>query len=140
MTTKVETQRLRYNVLPTRMAVCRMPPDSTIPAWATDSSFFSITRTANELSVVCDENSVPKDVQAEKGWACIQLQGPFPFQMTGVLAAILNPLATAKIGIFAISTFDTDYILIKADQLQAAKDALKQAGHTETPSSTPEEA
>ena len=131
MTTSAEKHRLRYNVLPARLAICRLPPDSAIPEWATGSNFFSITRTAEELSVVCGENSVPKDVQAEKDWACLQLQGPFPFQMTGVLAAILDPLAAAEIGIFAISTFDTDYILIKASQLQATREALRLAGHIE---------
>lgn len=120
---------LEYSVLPARFAVCRLRWDSALPEWANASTFLSITRTADELSVVCDENCVPKDVRAEGGWACIQLQGPFPFQMTGVLAAILNPLAAAEIGIFAISTFDTDYILVKAEQLQAAKDALSVAGH-----------
>ena len=140
MMTEVSTHRLRYSVLPARFVVCHLAPNSAIPAWATASQFFSITSTADELSVVCDENSVPKNVQAERGWACIQLQGPFPFQMTGVLTAVLNPLAAAEIGIFAVSTFDTDCILIKSNHLQAAKAALLQAGHTETPSSIPENA
>jgi hypothetical protein len=120
---------LRYSVLEGRFAVCRLAPDSAIPAWATEPGFFSITRTANELSIVCEGKRVPVGVQAELDWATIQLQGPFPFEMTGVLAAILNPLATEGIGIFAISTFDTDYVLVKAERVQAADDALRRAGH-----------
>jgi hypothetical protein len=93
------------------------------------SNLVSMTRTANELSIVCAEEHVPSGIQAALGWACLQLQGPFPFEMTGVLAAILNPLAAAEIGIFAVSTFDTDYILVKVDRLQAAEEALERAGH-----------
>lgn len=120
---------LKYSVLPGRFAVCRMAPDIAVPEWATVSKFFSITRTAAELSVVCAEECVPAGIHSETGWACIQLQGPFPFQMTGVLAAILNPLAAAGIGIFAISSFDTDSILIKADHVPIAEAALRKAGH-----------
>lgn len=121
--------RLKYSVLPGRFAVCRLDPTVTIPEWASASKFFSITRTADELSVVCDENCASNEAQSEGGWACIQLQGPFPFQMTGVLAAILNPLAAAGIGIFALSTFNTDYILVKANALSAAERALQLASH-----------
>jgi hypothetical protein len=99
---------------------------------------FCITRTADELSVVCAEEHVPSGVQAEDGWNCIQLQGPFPFEMTGVLTSILNPLAAAGIGVFAMSTFDTDYVLVKADRLQAAQDALRLAGHVDITSSNPD--
>ena len=121
--------QLKYSVVPGKLAVCRLDPDSEIPAWAAASKFFSITRSANELSIVCAENLVPPGIQAEKDWACLQLQGPFPFEMTGVLAAILNPLAAAGIGIFAVSTFDTDYVLVKADRLHATEEALQRAGH-----------
>jgi len=125
----LSTHQLKYSVLPGRFAICRLATDSAVPGWATASKFFSITRTSDELSIVCAEEFVQPGIKTEIGWACIQLQGPFPFQMTGVLAAILNPLAAARIGIFAISTFDTDCILIKADRLQAAEVALRQAGH-----------
>lgn len=76
---------------------------------------------------------VPPGARAESGWACLQLHGPFPFAMTGILAAILNPLAEAGIGIFAVSTFDTDYVLIQEARLQAADLALQQAGHRRIP-------
>jgi hypothetical protein len=120
---------LRYSVLVGRFAICRLAPNAEVPEWAAGTEFISITRTKNELSIVCEENCVPAEIQAEGDWACIQLQGPFPFDMTGVLAAILNPLAAAEVGIFAVSTFDTDYVLVKADRLRAAQEALTLAGH-----------
>ena len=91
---------------------------------------FTISRTTDELSIVCLAIYVPSQVQAEADWACMKLQGPFPFDMTGVLAAFLNPLADTGIGIFAISTFDTDYVLVKADRLGEALATLDRAGHT----------
>ena len=120
---------LRYSVLDGRFAVCRLAPDSPVPEWAMKPRFLSVTRTPEELSIVCAERDIPPDVQAQAGWACLQFEGPFPFEMTGVLASILNPLADAKVGIFAISTYDTDYVLIQADQLAAADEALRLAGH-----------
>ncbi len=120
--------QLRYSVLPGKFAICRFSPDSAIPEWASGSKFFSITRTTDELSIVSPEELVAPGIQAEKGWACLALQGPFPFEMTGVLAAVLHPLAGAEIGIFAISTFDTDYVLIKEDSLRTAEETLRQAG------------
>jgi hypothetical protein len=121
--------QLRYSVLPGRYAVCRLAPDAAVPEWATRSKWFSITRTANELSIVGEQERVPEGVLSESGWACLRLEGPFPFELTGVLAAVLNPLAAAGIGIFAVSTFDTDCILIKADRIESAEEALRQAGH-----------
>ena len=121
--------RLRYSVLEDRFAVCQLAPTAALPEWALRGSVFSITRTQTELSVVCSEEHVPAGVRAEFGWACLRLQGPFPFEMTGVLAAFLNPLAAAGIAIFAVSTFDTDYVLLKNDRLNAALATLEKAGH-----------
>lgn len=123
------SHRLRYSVLDGCFAVCKMATDSALPEWASKSRFFSATRTADELSLVCAEQAVPIEIQAQPGWACIQFEGPFPFAMTGVLASILNPLAEAEVGIFAISTYDTDYVLVQASQLGAAEEALQRAGH-----------
>jgi hypothetical protein len=125
--------QLRYSVLPGSFAICRLTPDAAVPEWATASKFFSITRTANELSIVGEQERVPAGVLSEGGWACIRLEGPFPFALTGVLAAILNPLARAGIAIFAVSTFDTDCILIQSDRLPSAEQALRQAGHERIP-------
>jgi hypothetical protein len=91
--------------------------------------FFSITRTDDELSIVCAESRVPADIRAERDWVGLKLQGPFPFDMTGVLSSFLQPLAEARIPIFAISTFDTDFVLIKQEPLEPALAALEAAGH-----------
>ena len=125
-----QERKLRYSVLEGYFAVCRLPVDESIPEWAMRRGFFSITRTADELSVVCAEENVPAGERAELGWSCLQLQGPFPFPMSGVLSAFIAPLAEAGIGIFSISTFDTDYVLVPINHLSAAKAKLEQAGHT----------
>lgn len=111
------------------MAVCRLAPDAAPPEWSLGGSFFSVIRTADELSVVCEEFRVPSGVHAERGWRALKLQGPFPFSMTGVLASFLTPLSGAAISIFAISTFDTDYVLIKNEDVDRAVAVLARAGH-----------
>jgi len=121
--------KLHLTLLPEVFAVCRLSPDAETPDWATVGAFFSITRTADELSVVCRQINVPVDVKAEKGWRCWQVAGPLDFALTGILASLLNPLAEAGISIFTISTFDTDYLLIKEATLETAIAALRAAGH-----------
>ena len=111
--------------------MCRLGSDARIPAWAfaDESEFFCVVRTADELSIVCAEDRIPDSVRAERGWPALKLEGPFPFSMTGVLASFLQPLAEAEIPIFAISTFDTDYVLIRCGDLELAVRALVAAGH-----------
>ena len=101
-----------------------------IPAWASAGELFSVTRTPEELSLVCAASSVPADVQHAAGWSALKLHGPFDFALTGILAGVLNPLHAASVGIFAFSTFDTDYVLVQAAQLEQAVSALRGAGHT----------
>lgn len=120
---------LRYHVNDLELAIARLEPDAAIPAWAARGSFSSVTRTARELSIVCEASLVPEDVRHERGWAMLELEGPFPFELTGILAAFINPLAEARVGIFAISTYDTDYVLVKLAALDAALEALAGAGH-----------
>ncbi len=110
-------------------AVLRLPPEADVPAWAWKGQIAAVVRTSFELSIVCDESVVPKGVMAESGWTALMLEGPIPFSMTGVLASVLTPLATAEISVFAVSTFDTDYVLIKTRQIEQALDALTNAGH-----------
>jgi len=117
-----------------RLAVCRFAFDARIPAWALEDGFFCVVRTRDELSVVCTEDActedrIPDGALAERGWMALKLEGPFPFSMTGVLASFLQPLAEARIPTFAISTFDTDYALIKRENLEQAVAALAVAGH-----------
>jgi hypothetical protein len=111
------------------LAVSKLASDSPLPGWALAGGFSSVTRTPAELSIVCAEDRVPAEVQAERGWACLELQGPIPFSMTGVLQAFLTPLAAAGISIFALSTYDTDWVLVPSAQLGQAIDALTAAGH-----------
>ena len=117
-----------------RLAVCRFASDARIPAWALEGGFFCVVRTRDELSIVCSEDvctadRMPDGAPTERGWLAMKLEGPFPFSMTGVLASFLQPLAEAQISIFAISTFATDYVLIKRENLEQAVAALGAAGH-----------
>lgn len=120
---------LTLQLIPGEFAVCRLPPTGPVPAWAGSHVFSSVTRTADELSIICPAAQVPADVKHEAGWRLLKLKGPFAFTETGILASVLEPLAAAKIGILAVSTFDTDYVLIKSDQLEATRHALRAAGH-----------
>lgn len=122
------TPRLTLSLLPLRLAVCRFAPETPLPPLG--GAFFSLTRTADELSLVCEDALVPPGARAEAGWVALKLHGPFEFTLTGILAAVLNPLRDAGVGIFALSTFDTDYVLVKRERLDAALDALRGAGHT----------
>jgi hypothetical protein len=120
---------LQYSRVPGEFAICRLASDGQVPDWATIGSLFSVTRSADELSIVCAAHQVPAEVKHEAGWSCFKLEGPFPFTMTGVLSSFLAPLAEARIPILAISTFDTDYILVKEKTGEAAMSALQAAGH-----------
>ena len=119
--------KLETLVLP--LAVCRLGPGESVPSWALSSSFYSISKTSDELSIVCDENLVPQNLKCEKGWACLKVVGPLDFSLTGILASLAQPLAQAEISIFAISTFDTDYLLVKRENLNRAIKLLKSEGH-----------
>jgi len=119
---------MRLQLLPGNLAVCRLGPRDPIPAWAA-GDFFSITRTAEEFSIVCDSRAVPDGVRAETGWRALKVEGPLDFALTGILVSIASPLAATGISIFALSTFDTDYILVKNDKLDSAIDVLRVAGH-----------
>jgi uncharacterized protein len=87
------------------------------------------TRTAEELSIVCPADQAPANAKCESSWTCFKLEGPFPFALTGVLASFIDPLAQRGVAIFAVSTFDTDYVLVKEEHLAAALEALRAAGH-----------
>jgi hypothetical protein len=113
-----------------RLAVCRLDAGSDVPPWVDQSrEFTSVTRTKDELSVVCAFDHVPEGVPMEGPWRAFRVQGPIVMTLIGVVAALANPLAEAGISIFAISTFDTDYILVHEPDFDAAASALTQAGH-----------
>lgn len=126
---------LTLTLLADTFAIGRLAPDAAIPAWAGTSAgaggFVSITRTADELSIVCAQAKVPAGVTAERGWRCLKVEGPFDLTgAVGVLAALAAPLAEAGIGIFTVSTYDTDYLLIGEPNLDRASAALTSTGHT----------
>ena len=124
-------RKLKFSCLPGSFAICRLRPGTVIPDWAPHGKFYSVTSTADELSVVCQEAQVPAHVPREGDWACLKLEGPFPFSETGILAGFVQPLAERAIPVFAISTFDTDYVLVKSAWLDRALAALGDAGHEE---------
>ena len=123
------TRYLELTLLSERFAISRLDVASSIPTWATQGPFFSITRTGDELSIVSELSRVPVGVQSQPGWRVLKVHGPFVLSEIGVLAALATPLAEAKISLFAISTFDTDYLLIACETLPAAIAALERAGH-----------
>jgi hypothetical protein len=122
--------RLSLVVLDGIFAVGKLEPDAPLPSWATACSLFSITRTDDELSVVCRQDTVPAGITCERGWRCVRVAGTLPFSAVGILASLTTPLAEARISVFAFSTFDTDYLLVKEAELEAAVEALRQQGHT----------
>ena len=127
--------KIKLVELPETFAICRFEPEVTIPLWATQgSSLFSITKTQEELSIVCEQSQIPTGVTAEKDWRAFKVAGILDFSLTGILASIATPLANQQISIFAISSFDTDFILVRSSDWSQARNALLQAGFTfETP-------
>lgn len=119
---------MKLLLIPHTFAICRLAGDAPIPPWAT-GTFVSVTRTTDELSIVCPQGRVPDDVKAERGWRCLRVAGTLGFTEVGVLSALAGPLAGAGIPIFVVSTFDTDYLMIKNEDLSKAATALREAGH-----------
>jgi hypothetical protein len=117
------------HLLPGEFAICRLSSSEAVPAWAGSAVFSSVTRTADELSILCPTEQVPAGTKHDAGWRVLKFQGPFAFNETGILASVLVPLASVKISILATATFDTDYLLVKSEQLEAARRVLEQAGH-----------
>jgi hypothetical protein len=110
-------------------AVCRLDPASIIPDWVKNDEFCSITKTAEELSVVCIEENIPSGIKSEKGWRILKIEGKLDFALTGILAAVSTTLANQGISIFALSTYDTDYIMVKNRDIENAVSELEKAGH-----------
>ena len=121
--------KLSLVVLPEAFAVCQLPPDSPFPAWARGKDLLAMVRTTDELSVVCDDRGIPGEVIVERGWRALKVEGPLDFTLVGVLARLATVLAEAGVSIFAISTYDTDYLLVKDVDLERAVTALEGAGN-----------
>ncbi|MCK9356567.1 MAG: ACT domain-containing protein [Dehalococcoidia bacterium] len=125
----MDTKGRTLSLLPDIYAVCRLDRRAPVPDWATRGLFSSVTRTAAELSVVCPDALVPAGVRKESGWRVLMVEGPLDFSLTGVLASLTGPLAREGISVFALSTYDTDYLLVKQEQCEKALQALRAAGY-----------
>ena len=115
-------------LLSERLAICRLNADAELPHWANSDDLLAFIRTQDELSVICSEQFVPPGVQSERGFRAFMVQGPLDFSVVGLLAAITEPLAISGISIFAISTYDTDYVLVKEAEISRARVVLIEAG------------
>jgi hypothetical protein len=121
--------QLTLVILPDVLAVCRLPSASPGIFLPGSQAFQAIIRSPGEVTLICTASAAPAEAVIESGWRALMVRGPLPFSMTGVLAALAVPLSQAEISIFAVSTFDTDYILVKESALGAAAAALRNAGH-----------
>ena len=123
---------IKLSLMPGSYAVCRLDSQAPPPTWAMKGAFCSVTRTADELSIVCAESDVADGILYEPGWRMFKLEGPFDFTLVGVLLAVIQPLAEKGVSIFAVSTYDTDYVLVHEPQLAQAVAALTERGHQVT--------
>jgi hypothetical protein len=121
--------KLKMRLLEGFYGVCRLGVVEPIPQWAYQGDFFSITKTQDELSVVCLQNNIPSDIKFEGEWKILKVEGPLDFSLVGILAAISSTLAEVCISIFAVSTYDTDYILVKDKNIETAITALENEGY-----------
>ena len=121
--------QLKFRLLTRPYAIVRLAAEADVPEWASRGMFSSISRTADELSIVCAAENVPSEVHSPHRWIMLKLEGPFPFSQTGILLSFIEPLSENGIPIFTISTYDTDYVLIQEEWAGAAIRALQQAGH-----------
>jgi hypothetical protein len=120
---------LDVDLLAGRFGIVRLDPESGVPAWAANAEIASITRTPHELSIVCNEHVLPAGLRCERGWRCLAVRGPLDFDALGVLESLARPLARARVALFAISTYETDYLLVRDASLERAVEALVEAGH-----------
>lgn len=120
---------MKIIVLPEVFAICRLNQEQPIPAWAFNNSFYSITKTKDELSIICWQNSVPDEVAKNGNWRCLKIAGPLDFSAVGILNSLTQPLAKKGIGILAISTYETDYIFVREEQLPETLKILINKGH-----------
>ena len=120
---------LPLSILPYRLAVCRLEPGANLPGELFHLPFWSVTNTGDEISIIVPEENIPPDCQSENHWSCLKVQGPLDFGLTGILASLTSPLAEAGIPVFALSTFDTDYLMVKYSDLEKTIAVLRNHGH-----------
>jgi hypothetical protein len=117
------------SLLAETFTICHLAADAAVPEWATRGQFFSITRTSEELSIIVEAALVPELLRTEVSWRVMKVHGPFDLSEVGVLAALVQPLAAAGVSVFAVSTLDTDYLLVQRSQLREAVTGLRNAAH-----------
>jgi hypothetical protein len=120
---------LTLTLLSDRYAICRLDPNAELPEWCRSGEFVSMSRTPDELSIVCLESSVPSGIECESGWRILKCEGPLDYTLPGIIASLAIPLADAGVPIFPVATHETDYILVKELHLQIAINALTSYGH-----------
>lgn len=115
---------LKLHLEPWELAICRLEPHDKLPSWGMQGPFWTLSRSQEELSLVCLLDQLPPGVQHEGPWRALRVAGPLDFSLTGIVAGLSAPLAAAGIPVFVISTYDTDYLLVKSSRLTAAREAL----------------
>ncbi|MBN1427979.1 MAG: ACT domain-containing protein [Anaerolineae bacterium] len=125
--------KLKLTLIPELFAICRFHRDEPLPGEVLAAQFYSVTRTCDELSIICPQDCVPTGTRCETGWRVLKFEGPFEFSLVGILHSVTAPLAKAQVSIFALSTYDTDYVLVKETQLETAISVLSACGHVIQP-------
>ena len=125
----MDMRKRSLKILPERMAICRFAPAAPLPDWIGETGFYSLTRTEAELTIVCPETRLAPGTTGETGWRCFKVQGILDFSEIGIIFSLTRPLAENGVSVFVISTFDTDYFMVKEKDLAKAIDALTAGGH-----------
>jgi hypothetical protein len=125
----MKNRRLQLTLLKEMFGICRYENTAPIPDWASDAPMCSITRTKKELTIVCPQNIIPAESDCSGQWRCFRIDGSFELDETGVIASVSVPLAEAGISIYVVSTYDTDYFLIRDCAIENAIAVLTDMGH-----------
>jgi hypothetical protein len=125
----MDLRKLSLKILPDRMAVCRFDPAAPLPDWIEETGFYSLTRTEAELTIVCPETHLAPGTTSDVGWRCFKVRGLLDFSEIGIIFSVTRPLAENGVSVFVISTFNTDYFMVKENDLAKAVDALTAEGH-----------
>lgn len=125
----MKVTKFAFSLLPETLAICKLSHATRIPDWGLDGKFVSITRMADEISIVCPQDKIPQGITSDQGWRCLKVEGPFDFSATGVVASFTRPLSAAGIAILVISTYDTDYLMVREKDLEGAIQVLSDEGH-----------
>lgn len=121
----MKSKKLTLSILPEKLGICYLDKNTPLPDWATeDSNFSSISKTKDELSIICPQDKIPGGVLAEKNWRAFKVEGPLGFSLPGIVASLSTPLAKAKISILYVSTYETDYLLVEGKKLNKAAKIL----------------